>query len=78
MPKKFKEKTIPDKAHPFVQRVFQEMNAKRMSYAELSRKSGVKLRVLERWRTGVVPQLQTLTLVMKVLDLNLHVGDDNA
>jgi transcriptional regulator with XRE-family HTH domain len=68
---KFKQKSIPPKAHPIVQAIFLEMNNQRITYVQLAEKSGVGFKMLERWRTGVSPQLQTLELVLSALDLTL-------
>ena len=68
---KFKQKSIPPKAHPIVQTIFLEMNNQRITYIQLAEKSGVGFKMLERWRTGVSPQLQTLELVLSALDLTL-------
>jgi transcriptional regulator with XRE-family HTH domain len=68
---KFKQKSIPLKAHPIVQAIFLEMNNQRITYVQLAEKSGVGFKMLERWRTGVSPQLQTLELVLSALDLTL-------
>lgn len=73
MNKKFKNKTIPSRAHPLVQKIFGEMNHQQMTYAQLSSKSKVAVKVLERWRSGVMPQIQTLELVMEALNLELKV-----
>ena len=68
---KFKQKSIPPRAHPIVQAIFLEMNNQRITYVQLAEKSGVGFKMLERWRTGVSPQLQTLELVLSALDLTL-------
>lgn len=68
---KFKPKSIPLKAHPVIQAIFLEMNNQKMTYAQLAEKSGVGFKMLERWRTGVSPQLQTLHLVLSALNLKL-------
>jgi transcriptional regulator with XRE-family HTH domain len=47
------------------------MNNQRITYVQLAEKSGVGFKMLERWRTGVSPQLQTLELVLSALDLTL-------
>lgn len=73
MNKKFKPKSIPSRAHPLVQAIFGEMNHQKMTYAQLSDRSQVAIKVLERWRSGVMPQIQTLELVMEALNLELKV-----
>ena len=73
MMSKFKRKTIPLKAHHVVQAIFEEMNQQKMSYIQLADKAGISFKILERWRTGVTPQLQTLALVLSALDLTLVV-----
>lgn len=71
MTSKFKRKSIPAQAHPLVQAIFCEMNNQKITYIQLSDRAGVNFKILERWRTGVLPQLQTLELVLKALDLTL-------
>lgn len=70
---KFKKKTIPEKAHPLVQSIFDEMNNQKMTYIQLADKAGISFKILERWRTGVTPQLQTLAVVLTALNLTLTV-----
>jgi len=71
---KFRAKTIPSRAHPIVQAVFEEMNEQKITYAELSDRSGVNVKVFERWRLAVSPQLGTIESVLKALNLELKVG----
>lgn len=70
---KFKPKTIPENAHPLVQSIFDEMNNQKMTYIQLADKAGISFKILERWRTGVTPQLQTLAVVLTALNLTLTV-----
>jgi DNA-binding phage protein len=72
-----RHKTIPDKAHPFVQDIFKEMIRQNMTYDELSERSGVSKKILERWRLATEPQLTTLHLVLKALGLKLQVVKEN-
>lgn len=73
MPKKFKKKSIPEYAHPLVQSIFAEMNSQKLTYNQLAERSTVKAKVFERWRGGVLPQLQTLEMVLEALNLDLKV-----
>ena len=72
MPIHPRRKTIPSRAHPLVQEVFKEMIRQNMTYDELSDKSGVSKKVIERWRLATEPQLTTLQLVMGVLGMKLQ------
>ena len=70
-------KTIPTRAHPLVQCIFRAMNDQNVTYQELSERSGVTKKVLERWRLNCTPQLVTLELVLKALGLKLVIEDGN-
>jgi transcriptional regulator with XRE-family HTH domain len=73
MKRKPRVKSIPSKAHPVVQAIFTEMNNQNMTYNELSERSGVSKKLIERWRLSTEPQLSTLWPVLNVLGLKLVV-----
>lgn len=64
---------IPENAHPLVRRLFVELNARRMTLAELSLAAGVKVQTIRHWAHRHNPHIVDLIACLNVLGLDLAV-----
>jgi len=63
--------TIPDKAHPVVQRLLEEMRSQCVPYEVVCSRAGVSWYTLRRWRRGQIPEVASLEACLNVMDLEL-------
>lgn len=69
----FQPYKVPVKCHPFVRRLFEEMNRQQVSIWDLSEKSGVAVVSIRQWRTAFSPRLTNIEACLRVLGLNLKI-----
>jgi hypothetical protein len=67
----FRPNTIPDKAHPLVRRLYQEMNKQQIGVLDMSERSGVNKNTFKDWRTRTMPRVADLEACFNVLGLTL-------
>jgi DNA-binding phage protein len=65
--------TVPAKSHPVVRRVFEEMIAQQIGYADIAARSGVDRNTIRGWRTRQSPSLANAEAVLGALGLRLTV-----
>lgn len=71
--KRFYPYKVPAKGHPFVRRLFEELNRQQVSIRDLSEKSGVAVVSIRQWRTAFSPRLTNIEACLRVLGLNLKI-----
>ena len=73
---------VPAHAHPFVRRMFEEMNKQTVLLYELSERAGVTRQAISQWRYSRTPHMTGLVACLNVLGLDLSVvrrrDDDDA
>ena len=67
----FRPNKIPLKAHPFVRKMFVEMNKQYISLVEMGEKSGVHRHTLKNWRVRSQPRLADIEACYNVLGMKL-------
>jgi transcriptional regulator with XRE-family HTH domain len=67
----FRRLTQPQKAHPLVRRLFDEMNDQKIGILDMAERSGVNKNTLNDWRTRTVPTVDNLEACMAVLGYEL-------
>lgn len=67
----FRPVLVPDKAHPLVRRLFEEMNRQQLGVLDLAERAGVNKNTLRDWRTRTVPTIDNLEACLNVLGLEL-------
>lgn len=61
-------------AHPFVDLIWHEINAQKLSHTDIGKTAGVSQRTLRRWRDGDTdPSLESLECVLNALGFELIV-----
>lgn len=66
---------VPDRAHPLIKRLFQEMAAQQAGVVEMAGKSGVNKNTLKDWRTRGNPRLADLEACFNVLGFDIIVKE---
>ena len=69
--REFRRLKLPDKAHPMVRRLFEEMNRQQVGMLDLADRSGVNANTLKDWRTRTTPTIDNLEACLGVLGLEL-------
>lgn len=69
--REFRRLKLPDKAHPMVRRLFEEMNRQQVGMLDLAERSGVNANTLKDWRTRTTPTIDNLEACLGVLGLEL-------
>lgn len=69
----FRKLTIPEKAHPLVRRLFEEMNRQQIGVLDMSVRSGVNKNTFKDWRVRTVPRVPDLDACFGVLGMELKV-----
>jgi DNA-binding phage protein len=72
--RQFRRLTVPDRAHPLVRRMFEEMNYQRIGMVDLAERSGVNKNTIKDWKDRSVPQVHNLAACFTVLGLELTVA----
>lgn len=62
---------VPDRAHPLVKRLYQEMNAQGVGLQQMSDRSGYTVDCLKDWRTRSSPNIRSLEACFNVLGYEL-------
>ena len=69
----FRQLSIPEKAHPLVRLLFQEMNRQHIGVLDMSDRSGINKNTLQDWRTRTVPTVDNLEACFTVLGCKLTI-----
>lgn len=72
--RQFRRLTVPDRAHPLVRRMFEEMNRQQIGMLDLAERSGVNKNTIKDWKDRSAPQVQNLAACFNVLGLELTVA----
>lgn len=67
----FRHLSPPDKAHPLVRHLFEEMNKQQIGILDMADRSGINKNTLRDWRTRTVPTVDNLEACFSVLGLRL-------
>lgn len=67
--------TIPKRAHPFVKRLYEQMNREDISPREVERRAGIGKMVINEWRTQRHPHITCLAAALEVVGLRLCVRE---
>lgn len=67
----FRRLSRPEKAHPLVCRLFEEMNTQQIGLLDMAERSGVNKNTLKDWRTRTVPTVDNLQACLSVLGYEL-------
>ena len=70
----FKLLNIPERAHPMVRSLFQEMNRQQIGLLDMAERSGINKNTLKDWRTRTVPTVDNLEACLTVLGCELRIG----
>lgn len=62
---------VPDRAHPLVKRLYEEMNTQGVDLHEMSHRSGYTVDCLKDWRTRSSPNIRSLEACFNVLGYEL-------
>ena len=73
--KAFNPLSIPPKGHPLVKRLFEEMNARRISRREMSDRSGVCVDTFNSWRVKANPLICNLEACFNSIGMELTVRE---
>ena len=63
----------PDRAHPLVRQMFDEMNEQQCSQQTMSERSGINKNTFRSWRTKAVPRIDDLEACLNVLGFEIVV-----
>jgi DNA-binding phage protein len=69
----FRRLSIPDKAHPLVRRLFEEMNEQCIGIMDLADRAGISRYTLKGWRKNHSPEINNLEACYSVLGMALVV-----
>lgn len=72
--RQFRRLTVPDRAHPLVRRMFEEMNRQQLGMVDLAERSGVNKNTIKDWKDRSVPHVHNLVACFNVLGLELTVA----
>jgi DNA-binding phage protein len=64
---------VPERAHPFVRRMFEIINQEGCTLEELAARSGVDSQAMNSWRSRKSPQLVTFEAVLNALGYQLRI-----
>lgn len=62
---------VPDRAHPLVKVLFEEMNRQNIGLTEMSDRSGYTTQCIKDWRTRYSPNIRSLEACFNVLGYEL-------
>lgn len=65
---------VPERAHPLVRKLFEEMNAQLTTLNEVAERSGVDRQTISGWRYTGTPMTVNLVACFNALGLDLLVG----
>ena len=65
--------SVPDRAHPVVKKLFQEMQDQQISVLDMADKSGINKNTLKDWRTRTTPRIADIEACFGVLGMKLIV-----
>lgn len=70
---RFKAKWVPERGHPIIRFMIEEINRQRRNYEELAETSGVARNFAHSWRRGADPKLTNIDAVLNALGYRLIV-----
>lgn len=69
--RRFRTLRIPERVHPLVRRLYEEMNHQRIGIRDLADRAGVSHQTIENWRRSNMPQIDTIDAAFQVLGMRL-------
>lgn len=63
--------SVPERAHPLVRRLFEEMATQRICIRDVADRSGVNRNTIQDWRTRTMPRIADLDACFNVLGMQL-------
>ena len=69
----FRRMTIPKHAHPFVRRLYEEMNFQKANPRDVEERAGLGRLTINQWRTCRSPDIHCLEAALNVMGLGLEV-----
>lgn len=63
---------VPDRAHPLVKVLFEEMNRQKIGLTEMSDRSGYSTQCIKDWRTRYSPNIRSLEACFGVLGMEIR------
>lgn len=69
--REFRPISVPQKAHPLVRALFEEMNRQQLGVLDLAERSGVNKNTLRDWRTRTVPTIDNIEACFSVLGFRI-------
>jgi transcriptional regulator with XRE-family HTH domain len=73
--REFQPNLVPPGCHPLVRRLYEEMNARRMSITEMAERSGVPKTTISQWRTRHNPVVPALEACFNAMGMALAVAE---
>ena len=67
---------VPTHVHPFVRRLFEAMNDRKMTFDDVERRAGLGFGTVRGWRSSM-PQVDTLISALNVVGLDLRLVERN-
>ena len=67
----YRKVSIPERCHPLVRILFDEMQKQRLGVVDMAKKSGVNKNTLKDWRIRTTPRIADLEACFNVLGLKL-------
>ncbi len=71
--RQFRRLSVPERAHPLVRRLFEEMNLQQIGMLDLADRSGVNKNTIKDWKDRSIPHVHNLAACLNVLGLDLTV-----
>lgn len=75
--RQFRRLSTPDRAHPLVRRLVEEMNKQRIGVLDMAERSGVNKNTFKEWRTRTVPTIDNIEACFTVLGYRLTIARDD-
>lgn len=69
--RQFRPLKVPKNVHPFVIRLFEEMNHNQIGMLDMAARSGVNVNTIKDWKTRCLPRLDNIEACYGVLGMRL-------
>lgn len=73
--RKFVKLKVPERCHPLVRRLFEEMNKQQIGLLDLAERSGVNKNTIHDWKTRSMPHLHNIEACYTVLGLRFTLAN---
>lgn len=73
MRERYTRVSIPERCHPLVRKLFEEMREQQIGVLDMAARSGINPNTLKDWRTRTMPRVADLEACFNVLGLSLVV-----